>query len=101
MGNTPALKMRCSSHWIKHNGFRDVLFLEPNLASENGQWLYHSRRRRLWISCVATGLMQGWHYCHGVNHRAGVEVLAQTKSFVVRWRVRPQKRKNPAIGWVL
>lgn len=66
--------------------FRHVLLCEPNLAGENSHWLYHSRRRRLWFSCVAAGVVlglgYGWHHYYGVNHRVGVEVLAQAKSFL-------------------
>lgn len=69
-----------------HELFNNVLFSEPNLAGENALWLARSRRRLALCSAVAglgvLGLFYGWHRYYQINYQAGVQVLAQAKSFL-------------------
>ncbi|WP_058910614.1 type VI secretion system membrane subunit TssM [Entomohabitans teleogrylli] len=75
-----------SKPYFTHALFDRVLFSEPNLAGENSVWLDNARRRLALYSVVSgvvvVCLFYGWHHYYRVNYRAGVEVLAQAKSFL-------------------
>ncbi|MBW7982464.1 type VI secretion system membrane subunit TssM [Enterobacillus tribolii] len=82
----PTWPLGDSAPYFTHALFNSVLFSEPNLAGENTVWLEQSRRRLMCFSAVGgvalLCLFYGWHHYYQTNYRAGVEVLAQAKSFL-------------------
>ncbi|HCM63950.1 MAG TPA: type VI secretion system membrane subunit TssM [Morganella sp. (in: Bacteria)] len=65
--------------------FRDVLFSEPNLATENHFWLRH-HHHKLFFASTATAagviaLWTGWHHYYDQNYQAGENVLSQVSAF--------------------
>ncbi|QMR75147.1 type VI secretion system membrane subunit TssM [Enterobacter sp. RHBSTW-00175] len=75
-----------STPYFSRTLFSEVLLAEPNFAGENRLWLAGSRRRMsIFTGCgavIALVLAGGWHHWYNENYRAGLNVLAQAKSFM-------------------
>lgn len=75
-----------STPYFSRTLFSEVLLAEPNFAGENRLWLAGSRRRMsIFAGCgavIALVLAGGWHHWYNENYRAGLNVLAQAKSFM-------------------
>lgn len=93
LGIFPAWPAGDSKPYFTRALFNQLLFSEPNIASENRYWLAQARRKMMWcaalFSVAAVALLYGWHRYYRINYQAGVDVLAQTRNFL---KIPPPKR---------